>query len=43
MRKTLKERGHVCECGVNLDRNHNAAMNILRLGEALRVAELDSC
>ena len=43
VRKTLKDRRHVCECGVNLDRDHNAAMNILRLGEALRVARPSEC
>lgn len=36
--KTLADRRHICECGVNLDRDHNAAINILRLGEALRAA-----
>jgi putative transposase len=35
--KTLAERRHICVCGTNLDRDHNAALNILRLGEALRV------
>lgn len=34
--KTLTERRHVCFCGADLDRDHNAALNILRLGEALR-------
>lgn len=33
--KTLAERRHVCECGVNLDRDHNAALNVLRLGKSL--------
>jgi putative transposase len=36
VRKALKDRRHVCECGADLDRDHNAALNILRLGEALR-------
>jgi putative transposase len=31
-KKTLEERWHSCECGVELDRDVNAAMNILRLG-----------
>ena len=32
-KKTLAERIHVCSCcGVTLDRDHNAALNILRLG-----------
>jgi putative transposase len=34
--KKLTDRQHVCACGVSLDRDHNAALNILRLGEALR-------
>jgi putative transposase len=34
--KTLADRQHNCACGVSLDRDHNAAINILRLGEALR-------
>lgn len=36
VRKTLRDRRHVCGCGASLDRDHNAAVNILRLGEALR-------
>ncbi len=31
-KKTLEERWHSCECGVELDRDHNAALNILALG-----------
>ena len=34
--KTLADRQHNCACGVSLDRDHNAALNILRLGTALR-------
>jgi transposase len=30
--KTLEERWHECSCGCSLDRDHNAALNILRLG-----------
>lgn len=30
--KTLKDRQHVCGCGVSLGRDHNAALNILSLG-----------
>jgi putative transposase len=30
--KDLKVRRMVCECGVDLDRDHNAALNILRWG-----------
>ncbi len=32
--KTLEERWHSCECGTELDRDHNAAKNILFRGEA---------
>ncbi len=32
VRKELKERWHECSCGCSLDRDHNAAKNILRLG-----------
>ncbi len=30
--KELKERWHPCSCGCELDRDHNAALNILRIG-----------
>jgi putative transposase len=30
VKKELSERWHSCECGCELDRDHNAAMNILR-------------
>ncbi len=30
VKKSLKERRHVCECGLDLDRDHNAALNILK-------------
>ncbi len=30
-KKELSERWHSCECGVELDRDHNAAMNVLKL------------
>ena len=32
VRKELEERWHECACGCSLDRDHNAAINILRLG-----------
>jgi putative transposase len=32
VRKSLSERTHVCSCGCVLDRDENAARNILRLG-----------
>lgn len=33
VKKLLSERWYSCECGVSLDRDHNAALNILRLGQ----------
>ena len=30
VKKSLAERRHVCECGLDLDRDHNAALNILQ-------------
>ncbi len=33
--KTLADRQHVCTCGANLGRDHNAAINVLRLGMSL--------
>jgi len=32
VKKELRERWHSCECGCSLDRDHNAAINILWLG-----------
>src|SRR5260221_4308557 len=32
VQKALEERWHDCSCGCSLDRDHNAAINILRLG-----------
>lgn len=32
--KTLAENWHVCACGANLHRDHNAALNILARGRA---------
>jgi putative transposase len=32
IRKTLSERRHRCLCGVDLHRDHNAALNVLALG-----------
>ncbi len=34
--KDLAVRIHQCSCGLTLDRDHNAALNILRAGQALR-------
>lgn len=33
-KKALDERWHSCECGTELDRDHNAAINIQRLGRS---------
>ena len=36
VKKSLADREHVCpNCGRTLGRDHNAAINILRLGESL--------
>jgi len=35
-KKDLDERWHSCECGCELDRDTNAAINILRLGRSQR-------
>jgi len=35
-KKPLEERWHSCECGCELDRDTNAAINILRLGRSQR-------
>ena len=32
VKKTLSTRTHVCSCGTVLDRDHNAALNILAKG-----------
>jgi putative transposase len=37
-KKALEERWHSCECGCELDRDHNAALNILRLGRSQQAA-----
>jgi transposase len=34
-KKELSERWHSCECGANLHRDHNAALNVLSLGQRL--------
>ena len=34
VKKELSERWHSCACGTELDRDHNAALNILRLGRS---------
>jgi len=36
VKKDLEERWHECSCGCSLDRDHNAAINILRLGRSLQ-------
>lgn len=35
--KSLSQRRHVCACGVDLDRDHNAALNVLNRGVAVPV------
>jgi len=35
-KKELSERWHSCECGTELDRDHNAAINILALGRRVQ-------
>jgi len=35
IRKELSERVHSCSCGLTLGRDHNAALNIKRLGMSL--------
>jgi putative transposase len=37
-KKSLEERWHSCECGCELDRDTNAAINILRVGRTQRGA-----
>jgi len=39
VQKELEERWHECSCGCSLDRDHNAAINILRLGLQAREKE----
>jgi putative transposase len=36
VKKDLKTRVHVCGCGLHLDRDHNAALNILKAGLKIR-------
>src|SRR5205823_11821075 len=38
-RKELSERWHSCPCGCELDRDHNAAINILRLGTSRQTSQ----
>lgn len=37
VKKALDERWHSCECGVELGRDHNAALNVQRLVPSLRL------
>jgi putative transposase len=39
-RKELSERWHSCECGCSLDRDQNAAINILRLGISQQASQV---
>jgi putative transposase len=36
VKKTLAERWHSCQCGAELDRDHNSALDIKRLGSSQR-------
>lgn len=36
--KDLQQRWHECACGLSLHRDHNAALNILRLGQSLQAS-----
>ena len=38
-KKMLDERWHSCDCGTELERDHNAALNILRLGRSRQEAQ----
>ena len=38
VKKTLADRWHSCECGVELDRDHNSALDILALGRSVQVS-----
>lgn len=40
--KDLSDRWHRCDCGVSLHRDHNAALNILRAGQARREQSRES-
>ncbi len=42
VKKELSERWHSCECGCSLDRDHNAAVNILALGRSVQAQALRS-
>ena len=41
-KKALSERWHSCSCGCELDRDHNAALNIKRAGLALLAKEFQA-
>jgi putative transposase len=41
VKKELSDRVHICPfCGLSMDRDHNAALNILRLGLQSPVAKV---
>ncbi len=47
VKKALADRWHLCDCGCSLDRDHNAALNILTVGqtvsgESVRLASVSS-
>jgi putative transposase len=39
VKKTLRDRQHACDCGLVLDRDHNAALNVLQKGGERPLAE----
>jgi putative transposase len=41
VKKKLKDRWHSCSCGLELSRDHNAAINILKKGQHLVYAEAE--
>jgi len=38
--KELSQRWHECDCGLRIHRDHNAALNILRLGRSLQASSV---
>jgi putative transposase len=42
VQKSLDERWHSCSCGTELDRDHNAAINIKRAGLLLLAKEFQA-
>ncbi len=42
VKKSLQERTHKCSCGLEMDRDLNAAINILKLGQELSLEPLET-